>query len=121
MPGERGTFPDRYRAGERKEVWAELVALDARVREEPFFSDAIEVARETMRRARDNVTLIVQRLRDIGYDFHRYGPEAYSSPHQCEVYEPPSQDARELVDQLEKLVGPVPLSVRAFYEEGGSL
>jgi hypothetical protein len=41
------TYLERYRNGEREQVWAELLALGAQVREEPLFSDALAIARET--------------------------------------------------------------------------
>lgn len=43
---------DRYLHGECQPVWDELVGLGAAVREEPLYSDALAVARETMRRVR---------------------------------------------------------------------
>ncbi|MGZ3680588.1 MAG: hypothetical protein ACXWQR_18935 [Ktedonobacterales bacterium] len=63
------TFLERYVAGEHEQVWAELVALGAAVRQEPLHADALAVARETMRRARQNVLLLIRRLREVGYRF----------------------------------------------------
>jgi hypothetical protein len=45
------SYLERYLTGEHEQVWAELVALGAAVRDEPLYSDALAVARETMRRA----------------------------------------------------------------------
>ncbi|HEY7092051.1 MAG TPA: hypothetical protein VH393_02660 [Ktedonobacterales bacterium] len=39
------------------------------MREEPLYSDALAVARETMRRMRWNIETLIPRLRDIGYEF----------------------------------------------------
>jgi hypothetical protein len=59
----------RYQAGQHEQVWAELVALGAAVREEPVHSDARAVAQEIMRRVGHNIALIVQRLRALDYQF----------------------------------------------------
>jgi hypothetical protein len=66
---ESGNLLRRYQAGEHEAVWADMRALGPRVREAPHFEDAWAVARETMRRARHNVELIIRRLDEIGYRF----------------------------------------------------
>ena len=66
---EPGELLRRYQAGEHEAVWAELMALGAKVREAPHFDDAWAVARETMRRARHNVEHIIRRLDELGYRF----------------------------------------------------
>jgi hypothetical protein len=63
------TFYDRYKAGEHERVWPELVALGETVRHEPIYTDAIAVARETMRRAQANVETLIGRLHTVGYRF----------------------------------------------------
>ena len=62
-------FLDRYLAGEYVAVWDELVALGPRVRHSRCEADATAVAAETMRRARHNVQLLLQRLDAIEYRF----------------------------------------------------
>lgn len=64
-----GNLLRRYQAGEHEAVWADMVALGASVREAAHLEDAWAVARETMRRARHNVELIIRRLDEIGYRF----------------------------------------------------
>lgn len=64
-----GAYLERYLRGECEAVWDELVALGAGVREEPLHSDALAVARETMRRARANIETLIPRLRELGYEF----------------------------------------------------
>ena len=66
---EPGSLLPRYLAGEHESVWADMMGLGPRVRQAPYFDDAWAVARETMRRARHNVELIVCRLNQIGYQF----------------------------------------------------
>jgi hypothetical protein len=63
------TFHDRYKAGEHERVWAELVAIGEAVRQEPVYTDAVAVARETMRRAQANVETLIDRLHTVGYRF----------------------------------------------------
>jgi hypothetical protein len=62
-------YYDRYQRGERIEVWSDLIALGESVRQEPVYSDAVAVARETMTRARENVETLITRLDGIGYEF----------------------------------------------------
>ena len=66
---EPGPLLRRYLAGEHEKVWAEMLALGPSVRDKPHAEDAWAVARETMRRARHNVELIVRRLDKLGYRF----------------------------------------------------
>jgi uncharacterized protein DUF6745 len=60
---------DRYQAGAHREVWQELVALGAAVREDAYAADALAVAYETMRRVEANMRTLVQRLANMGYAF----------------------------------------------------
>jgi len=66
---EPGSLRRRYQAGEHEAVWADMMALGAAVRKPPYAEDAWAVARETMRRARHNVELIIRRLDQLGYQF----------------------------------------------------
>src|SRR5258708_6983758 len=63
------SFLERYERGEHERVWDELLALGAAVWEGPLYADALAVARETMRRVRHNVELLVPRLRSLGFAF----------------------------------------------------
>lgn len=62
-------YLERYLSGEHVGVWDQLVALGEDVRREPYYSDAVAVAAETMRRARHNVELLIPRLEEAGYCF----------------------------------------------------
>ncbi|HEY7782164.1 MAG TPA: hypothetical protein VIC85_18385 [Ktedonobacterales bacterium] len=64
-----GSFLERYERGESEQVWTELIALGQAVREEPVYSDALAVAHETMRRARENIERLIPRLVAVGYQF----------------------------------------------------
>ena len=105
------TFLDRYRAGERAEVWRELVALGAQVREPSLFPDAYAVARETMTIARRNVETLLERFGKVGYRFNC--PES--------VHVPPTENTPKEIEEIETRLGPLPLSLRAFYELVGSV
>ena len=99
------TYLQRYIEGEHEAVWDELLALGPAIREEPLYTDALAVARETMTRVRYNVELLVARLRTNGYKF--WSKEPYISP--------PAEIDEQIV-RLEERVGVIPLSVRLWYE-----
>jgi hypothetical protein len=103
------TYFERYLAGEQEQVWAEIVAVGAAVREEPLYSDALAVARETMRRARHNIELLVERLQAIGY---RFGYAWLAKE---------GRFSKEAIAELEARVGTLPLSLRAWYEIVGTM
>ena len=65
MPSLNSYF-ERYLAGERVEVWNELIALGEAVRTPPLLDEALAVAREIVRRAKYNLGLLQQRLLDLG-------------------------------------------------------
>ena len=71
----------------------------------------MEVARETMRRVRINVETVVERLVKSGYQFEYPG----------EVFVAPDLNVRSILAEIEKTVGPLPLSIKAFYLEVGSV
>jgi hypothetical protein len=63
------SYHDRYRSGEHEAVWADLLALGKGVHEAAVYPDALDVARETMSRARTNIETLIVRLDQIGYRF----------------------------------------------------
>lgn len=93
-------------AGEHREVWDELIALGAAVRQPPHAEAAKQVARETMRRVAANASTVVKRLRSLGYTFQAPKP-----------HDPPAKRLRE----IHELAGPLPLSLEAFYEIVGAI
>jgi len=101
----------RYLSGEREAVWADLVALGPRVREPDLFPQALEVARETMRRVRVNIEKVRAALSRAGYEFEFLK----------NVYVPPAADIQTRIAEVEARRGPLPLSLRAFYEVVGSV
>ncbi len=118
------SFIECYLSGECERVWDELVALGEKVREEPLYSDALAVARETMQRTRRNIEILIPRLETVGYRFG-YGwthPRdtkwVQSQPPRLGI---PANDVQERITTL-KLAGAVlPLSLLAFYEIVGAV
>lgn len=105
------TYLERYLAGDHDGVWAELTGLGPAVREQHVLADARAVAVEMMRRARVNVETLLGRLRELEYHFAN--PD---SP-----WRQPAPDTVALLDDLEARFGPLPLAVRAWYEQVGEV
>jgi hypothetical protein len=106
-----GPFLDRYLAGDACGVWTDLLTLGPAVRSSSYAEDAHAVARETMVRVRRNLDVIHARLLQLGYRFHE--PDA--------AVVPPPAATGTLLEEIEHLLGPLPLSLRVFYEVVGSV
>jgi hypothetical protein len=122
------TLLERYLAGERDEVWAELRAADESVREEPLFTEAQSVLREAMTRVRRNVQTIVAFLEGEGYRFGTYwrGDVPLEEVEAFQDFpEPPlgmpEPDVLERIETFEREFGEIPLSLRTFWEVVGSV
>jgi hypothetical protein len=63
-------FLQRYEAGEREQVWAELTDLGEAVFEEEYHADAVAVAEVTMGRVAANISTLVERMNTMGYRYH---------------------------------------------------
>jgi hypothetical protein len=59
---------NRYSAGECEAVWAEMLQVGEALVSTPAYEHARAVAEETMRRARANVELLIERLQAAGYE-----------------------------------------------------
>ncbi len=110
------TFLDRYLAGEHEQVWAELVEMGSDVRHPLILSEATDVARETMQRAQSDILTLVPRLRALGYRFGSFSQGQFTP---TRPYLPPSQRSLAKLRRLSQLVGPLPLSLQAWYETVG--
>lgn len=104
-------YLQRYLRDETAMVWAELTALGEAVRQEPLYSDALAVARETMRRARHNIGHLVSRLQSLGYTF----------AHPNAIYDPLNEIGLQALEEVEETYGPLPIALRAWYEEVGTV
>jgi hypothetical protein len=113
-------YLERYQNGEYEQVWNELQALGPRVRQEPHYSQARDVATETMRRVRRNCERIVSHLRSIGYVFGTF-PDGTSGYYTNGPLVPPSEETLQGCAELEERVGPLPLSLTAFWQEVGAV
>jgi hypothetical protein len=113
-------FLERYRNGEYEQVWSELQTLGPLVRQEPYYSQAQDVATETMRRVRRNCERIVSRLHSLGYIFGTY-PDGTSGYYTNGPLVPPTEEILQGCTELEERVGPLPLSLTAFWQEVGTV
>jgi len=105
------SFHSRYQQGEREQVWTELRNLQTAVREEPYFDDALAVAIETMQRVRRNIETLINRLKEIGYEFD----ERVKSP-----LSPPEKHPG-LLSHTEDVIWTLGLSARAWIEVVGEV
>ncbi len=114
------TYLDRYLAGEHERVWEELLSEGAGIREDVLYVDALNVAHETMRRVSANCQTIVARLSSMGYRFDLYPDQTRraSTP-----FKKPLAGINGRIDAIERWEGsgPVPLSLRAFWEIVGQV
>jgi hypothetical protein len=115
------TYLERYLAGECEEVWADLMGLDARVRDEWVLADALAVARETMRRVRSNLATLIPRLERAGYVFGYEGLDPAFAQRQPAPFRPPPADISETLARFEATIGVLPLSLCAWYETMGEV
>ncbi|AHH95587.1 hypothetical protein GCM10010174_78510 [Kutzneria viridogrisea] len=98
-----------YLDGHQVRVWTELTSMGTDLRGTDGWSEAVEVARATMRRVRTNVERLAELLPATGYRF--------TEP--TDVFSPPPPDIAEQLTKLEGQVGPIPLALRCWYEEVG--
>jgi hypothetical protein len=102
---------DLYLAGERERVWQAMLSWGPDIRGEDPVRSAEAVARETMNRVRANVETLVARLQELGYEFH----------HPDRVHIPPGANDLARLEEFERRVGTIPLSLRFFYEVVGTV
>ena len=101
-------FFERYQAGDHQQIWAELLISGSEARED---EDDHAVIAETMRRARHNVELLVEELPRLGYVFE----------HPDTAHVPPPDGLAERLDELETTIGVMPLALRAWFEQVGTV
>jgi hypothetical protein len=110
------SYLDRYHAGEREAVWAELTAFGSAICDEPLAAEAQAVTYETMSRARANVELLVQRLNTLGYQFVSDALGAPPTPHI-----PPTAAALANLRELQERYGALPLALQTWYQVVGTV
>jgi hypothetical protein len=113
-------YLERYQDGEYEQVWKELQDLGAGIRNEPYYPQAKDVAKETMGRVRRNCERIISRLQGLGYVFGTY-PDGTRRSFPVKPLTLPSARMQADIDELESQAGPLPLSLVAFWQEVGSV
>ena len=113
-------YLERYQNGEFEQVWDDLQNLGASIRNEPYYTQAQEVATETMRRVRRNCERIISRLQTFGYVFGTF-PDGTRRSYRAEPLTLPSNQMRADYEELESEAGPLPLSLIAFWQEVGAI
>jgi hypothetical protein len=135
------SLAERYEAGDHRAVWEELSALGPGVYEPEWRADAEDVAAITMQRAATNVATLIVRLTLMGYRFgHRYNRnqrrrtiedlglrdsmasagrdvswvDAGDVEEHVMGWQSPADDVLATLEQIEKVTGALPLSLRAF-------
>lgn len=101
----------RYLNGEREEVWQDMVAMGHIDRESEIYKQVYKVAQETMNRVDQNINTIITRLEGKDYKF--------ALPEYVKIS--PNAVTGSLIQQLELRVGPLPISLIAFYEIVGGV
>lgn len=114
------TYHARYQAGEHICVWRELTALGASVRAPALIDDAWAVAEETMTRVATNIDRIIERLTNRSYQFDVY-PDGTAPLATLPAHGRPDTALLADVVELEQRVGPIPLSLRAFWQVVGTV
>lgn len=100
-----GSYLGRYLAGEHRAVWTELGALGDRVYEPAIAAEARAVDAATMATFVANVEAIAAVLKKAKYKLS-----------EKKAVRPPKRDLIRSIAALAKIVGPLPISLVAFYE-----
>jgi len=109
-----GRWLDRYLHVDQLETWVILFGLGTRGRQDPDvhdWDDIVAVVTETMRRARRNVERLVELLPAAGWQFK--APK--------NVHVPPPEGIENDLDALEGEIGRLPLALRLWLEEVGTV
>ncbi|MDQ2717451.1 MAG: hypothetical protein M3Z08_21360 [Chloroflexota bacterium] len=116
---------DQYQQGLYQGVYDELLSMQDRISEPPLYEEALLVMRTLMKRVRYNIELLLSHLQDMGYLF---GEGRYESlkdkaywEREAPVYQAPTPEIWQQVNTLEQRVGPLPHSLKCWYEEVGSV
>jgi hypothetical protein len=121
----------RYQQGLYQQVYDELLTMQDQVFAEPVYPEAVLVARTLMRRVRQNIEVLIPRLKALGYelvdgywnrDCSALIPEELAqADERYRVFRAPPAETAFLLWEVEECVGTLPLCVKAWYEEVGSV
>jgi len=109
---------ERYVDGQYESVWEEVTGLGPQASEPANASAVNALARETMQRALRNVEALTSLLPSIGWQFKF--PMSGPPSNYC-VHARPQADVQERIAELEALCGPLPASIRAWWEVVGTV
>src|SRR6266436_1585844 len=116
---------EHYQGGSHQEVYDELLAMQEHIYESHIYEEALLIAKEIMRRIKYNIEMLIPRLRLIGYHF---GEGFSSNPKEeayweqaAPIYRAPTPETPGHIAKLEQLAGTLPLTLKCFYEEVGSV
>jgi hypothetical protein len=123
---------ERYQQGFYQEVYDELVALQESVFDESIYQEAKLVAQMMMKQVRQNLEMLIPRLKVLGYQFvdgywdrelaRQYAPEELVRENEkYRILNIASSNTLSQLSVAEKFLGTFPLSVRSWYEEVGSV
>ncbi len=119
-------FYNRYQQGFYQKVYDELFTMREQVFEPHVYAASLQVMRECMKRVRSNIEVLLPRLQSLGYVFRKGGFWGNVSPEkqvqlekEYPLFQPPTAGTVEQVAALEQLTGPLPLSLKCFFEEVG--
>lgn len=121
---------DRYMQGFYQEVSDELLVMQEHIFEASILEETLLVAREIMRRVRFNIELIIPRLHDMGYQFGQgfwsqfddvSSEEKARIEQDIPVFKAPSAKTSGQVALLEQQTGVLPVCLKCWYEEVGSV
>lgn len=104
------SLSSRYLQGEYQQVWRALLFHGQGIAQSPISPDAVVIAYQTMERIKHNIASIIDALHTLDYHFHT-----------TEIWNLPPSDTQQLLDYITQSVGPLPLSVRMWYEVIGSV
>lgn len=96
----------RYRRGEYHQVWKELIEQNFPFQEESYYREAYDVGKEMIYRAKQNLTILIERLREMDYQF------AY----QDRIWLPPSPLLLTKLQFVEQHYGSLPIVLRLWFE-----
>ena len=126
-------FLERYLQGEYLDVWEELSELEENVYTIMVKEEMQQIVAEMMQRVRFNIEMLITKLPEIGYTFGYhwiYELELseeertnllIESSKQPPLYIPPNAYTLGKVLELERLVGPLPLVLKGWYEIVGGV
>ena len=113
-------YLERYTNGDYIAVWNDLQALGPSVRLTSYLPEAQAVAKETMRRVGRNCERLIARFQALGYNFGTY-PDGSRRDFPLQPLTPPTDNMLSDCTELEDQAGPIPLSLRAFWQEVGTV